>query len=96
MTRRVLGLNRHSRLKTYTKDSFVRKFDINLRTVQSVFVDRAPLDHLACELMALNHGVLFMSEKIHQDKAYSHVESDGDFAFATTFQTAGEYHTHRV
>ena len=96
MRRRRIGLDRNPRLETDTKDTFVREFNMNFRTVQSVFVDRAPLDHLACELMALNHGVLFMSEKIHQDKAYSHVESDGDFAFATTFQTAGEYHTHRV
>jgi hypothetical protein len=62
--RRTPGFDGDIRLETYGKDGLIRKHDMNLRAVFTVFVCLASTNHFAGNFSAFDHGFSGVSKVI--------------------------------
>jgi hypothetical protein len=90
----TLGFNGNIRLEAHGEDRLIRKFDVNLGTIATVFVDAAGADYLASEFFAFDHGAIPIRPEI--PKNYDELTIPNTRNTEGTFRIAGAYHTHRV
>jgi hypothetical protein len=88
------GFDGNVRFEAHREDRLIRKLDVNLRTIATVFVDAAGADYLTSEFFAFDHGAIpirpDMPENYYEPTVPSTRNAEG------TFRIAGAYHTHRV
>ena len=88
------GFNRNIRLEAHGEDRLIRKLDVNLRTIATVFVDAADADYLTGEFFAFDHGTFPIRPDIPEK--YDELTTPNTRNTEGTFRIAGAYHTHRV
>jgi hypothetical protein len=90
----ALGFNGNVRLEAHREDRLIRKLDVNLRTIATVFVDAAGADYLTSEFFAFDHGSFPIRANMTADCDKPTVLNTRNAE--GTFRKAGAYHTHRV